>query len=91
MHDPISATTQHYWLTQGMARALGVNLSAAIHAGGLTRPALDTLVARCQACGHAADCLPWLGRNATGAEALPTYCENRVRLDALRRRMVAQR
>lgn len=91
MHDPNMATTQHYWLTQGMARALGVNLSGAIHTGGLSRSGLDDLVARCQACGHAADCLPWLGRNAVGAAALPTYCENRVPLDALRRRMAPQR
>ena len=91
MHDPNMATTQHYWLTQGMARALGVNLSAAIHTGGLSRSALDGLVARCQACGHAADCLPWLGRNAGRAAALPTYCENRVPLDALRRRLAPQR
>ncbi|MBI1218910.1 MAG: hypothetical protein GC186_10210 [Rhodobacteraceae bacterium] len=85
------ATTQHYWLTQGMARALGVNLSAAIHAGILSRADLDTLVARCQDCGHASDCLLWLGRNASGAPALPGYCENRVPLEALRRRVALPR
>lgn len=76
---------QHYWLTQGMARTVGVNLCAAITAGALSRGGLETLVARCEACGRQADCMAWLGRTAC-AEAPPSYCANRQPLTELRLR-----
>ncbi len=84
-----SSVLQHYWLTQGMARALGVNLCAAIAAGALKRSVLDDLVARCEACKRQAECLPWLGRNAMGAADLPEYCANRQALLALKPRVEA--
>lgn len=85
--DGGTAETRHYWLTQGMARAQGVNLCAAIACGALSRDGLDRLVESCAACGRQAECLPWLGRNAAIAEAPPGYCANRAALALLRRRM----
>jgi hypothetical protein len=78
--------TTPYWLTRGMARALGVNLSSALAAGALGRDGLEELVLRCAACGRQAECMPWLGQNAAHAETLPDYCALKAPLEALRRR-----
>lgn len=76
-----------YWLTRGMARALGVDLSAAIAAGVLSRDGLDALVLSCSGCRRQAECMPWLGQHAAHAEALPEYCALKAPLEALQRQM----
>ena len=75
---------RNYWLTQGMARSIGVNLSGAISEGWMTRDDLGVMVVRCRMCGRAAQCTSWLGRNGAGAEALPDFCANKTDLEALR-------
>lgn len=74
---------QHYWLTQGMARAVGVNLSRAISDGNLTRDHLRVMVVRCRMCGRADKCMDWLGRSGGGADHLPRYCANKRDLESL--------
>lgn len=80
------AATRAYWLTQGMARALGINLSTAIRSGGLSRAGLERLVDRCAQCPHAGECLGWLAHPQGQAPTLPDYCPNRAALGALRPR-----
>lgn len=76
--------TQSYWLTQGMARALGVNLSSGVLEGWLKRSELDSMVLRCQLCGCRARCTQWLAVNGAGATSLPDYCANKAELESLR-------
>lgn len=70
-----------YGLTQGMARAAGVNLNAAVFDGWFRRDELDQLVERCDRCGLTAKCSSWLSnmRSAT----LPDYCRNKSDIEAL--------
>ena len=75
-----------YWLTQGMARVMGISLSSAIRCGALSRERLDAMVERCAQCAHAADCLGWLAGQQGGQTAPPDYCANRSALAALRPR-----
>lgn len=70
-------------LTRGMARVLGVDLTAAVMDGWLTREELAQLVDRCQACDRSADCVGWLGQ-VSKAASLPPYCANKQALEALR-------
>ena len=70
-----------YWLTHGMARAVGVNLAGAVIEGWLTRRDLARLVTRCQTCGRSHDCQLWL---ATARSApLPEFCGNKADIEAL--------
>ncbi len=68
-------------LTQGMARAVGVNLPAAVIEGWLTRSELARLVGRCQTCGQSARCLRWLA--AAHRPPLPDYCPNKPEIESL--------
>ncbi len=65
---------EHYWLTRGMARALGLSLSGALRDKRLTGDDLSLMVARCVACGRKADCTQWLAHHGAGAPDLPGYC-----------------
>ena len=77
---------QRYWLASGMARALGVNLPAAIRAGALSHERLDAMVAACGGCGREGQCLAWLATTPS-ATAAPAYCAIGADLAALGRRM----
>jgi hypothetical protein len=65
---------EHYWLTQSMARALGLSISGALRDERLTHDDLSLIVARCVACGRKADCTQWLAHHGAGAPDLPEYC-----------------
>lgn len=71
-----------WWLTRGMARISGVNLPQLAAEGWLPRSKLETLTARCAACGRGRDCEPWLARSGQ-AKALPNFCPNREAIEAL--------
>jgi hypothetical protein len=70
-----------YWLTQGMARIAGVNLTSAVVEGWLTRPELATLVGRCQKCGLSQRCMGWMAEPQR--PPLPDYCRNKGEIEAL--------
>ncbi|EEW24537.1 DUF6455 family protein [Rhodobacter ferrooxidans] len=71
-----------WWLTHGMARAVGVSLPHAVTEGWLTRTELARLVGRCQSCDKSEVCTGWLARSAS-AEALPGFCTNKAEIEAL--------
>lgn len=75
---------RHYWLTQGMARAIDVNISEAIQAGAITHEDLGIMVVRCRMCNRAAQCTGWLGQHGAGAAELPGFCANKTDLETLR-------
>lgn len=75
--------TRAYWLTQGMARVLGISLSSAIRSGALSHDGLEAMVDRCGHCAHADACLGWLARQQGEVGTAPDYCANRAALAAL--------
>lgn len=73
---------QAWFLTQGMARSVGVNLPQAVVDGWLTRGELAELVDRCHRCGKATTCAGWLAHPGIRGE-LPGYCRNKDGIEAL--------
>lgn len=82
---PMGDMRQHFWLTQDMAKALGVDLVAAFRAGRITQAGYAGMVTRCRHCSDPAGCRRWLGRHETrgSATAPPAYCENIDFLESL--------
>lgn len=72
-----------WWLTHGMARAVGVNLPRAVIEGWLTRRELASLVNRCQACACSESCTSWLALAERDEGALPGFCCNKADIEAL--------
>ena len=69
--------------TRAMARAVGLDLTAAVVDGWLSRAELDALISRCASCGRSGDCDRFLSDARAGA-ALPPYCANNAALEVLR-------
>ncbi|WP_146010270.1 DUF6455 family protein [Acidimangrovimonas sediminis] len=78
-----SPVERGYWMTQGMARVAGVNLTQALLDGWLDRAELETMVGRCGACRRCEACTAWLAR-AVPTVAPPEFCGNRGGLERLR-------
>ncbi len=68
--------------TQGMARAVGVDLPDAVLDGWLTRGELARLVDRCEHCAATEACTGWLSHSRK-AGALPGFCRNKDEIEAL--------
>lgn len=66
----------HFWLTTGMARAVGVDLSEAIHQGLLTRSDYAEMVTQCRKCEFAT-CGDWLDAQWDGPVDAPKECRNK--------------
>ncbi|WP_139229854.1 DUF6455 family protein [Litoreibacter janthinus] len=73
---PMGDSRTHFWLTTGMARAVGVDLSAAIHQGLLTRSDYAEMVNECRKCEFA-DCRAWLDEQWDGPVEAPKACRNK--------------
>lgn len=74
----------HLYLTRGMARRHGVNLSEAMHQGFLTRADFAAMIDRCRACpGSPADCRDFQ-EDHQNARAAPDWCANGPVLEGLR-------
>ena len=71
-----------WWLTRGMARIAGVNLTQAVIDGWLDREELATLVTSCQTCPKGAQCDQWLAQSG-GKTRLPEFCANKAAIEAL--------
>lgn len=65
----------HFWITRGMARRMGVNLTQAMHDGCLTQADFAEMVARCRGCSGAAGCLAFLSEPGAQGSA-PDWCYN---------------
>lgn len=66
--------SRHFWLSQGMARTLGVDLNGALRDGRLARNDYADAIGQCCTCPHVRTCMGWLARQGAGAEAAPGYC-----------------
>lgn len=71
-----------WWLTRGMARISGVNLSQAVVEGWLSREELAGIVARCTGCAASSGCDRWLAQSGK-ATAMPEFCPNKATIEAL--------
>lgn len=74
----------HFYLMRAMARRHGVDLSAAMQAGILSRADFAAMIVRCRDCtGAPGDCREHAEDEAEGAAA-PPWCANAGILDGLR-------
>lgn len=85
MFGPASAE-RHFWLTQGMARTAGVNLTEAIAGGRITRADLADMVVRCAACEYPERCVRWMAEGTHLDANPPAYCLNHEAIAALKSR-----
>lgn len=76
--------SRHFWQTQGMARAVGVNLNSALKSGQLRRRDYAQTIAECCNCAHYQPCLSWLARNGAEATRPPAFCALSDLLEELR-------
>lgn len=83
--NPPGDPTRHFWLTQGVARALGLRFTEAILSGRITENGFAELVAACCHCPHGDACIEWLGRNGARSRVAPRFCRNGTALEALSR------
>jgi hypothetical protein len=82
----LPAAERHFWLTQGMARTAGVNLTEAIAGGRMTRPDLADMVVRCASCEFSERCVRWMAEGTHLGADPPAYCLNHEPISALRAR-----
>jgi hypothetical protein len=75
----------HFWLTRGMARRLGVNLTEALQQGVITRGDYADLLARCRACADTQACIEFLAEHPDRAAAPPEGCLEADVLNELRK------
>lgn len=74
----------HYWLTLGMARAVGVSLTDALYEGQISRRQYADIVTRCRLCEWNCGCTEWLARQTDIADEVPESCVNHDTFVALR-------
>ncbi|SMX31831.1 DUF6455 family protein [Actibacterium lipolyticum] len=79
-----SKLSLHFWLTQSMARTIGVNLHQALVRGQFARSDYTQTIAECMACAQTEKCVPWLAKQGAGADHLPDYCALKSTLEALK-------
>jgi hypothetical protein len=83
----VTAAERHFWLTQGMARTAGVNLTEAIAGGRITRADLADMVVRCSGCEYPERCVRWMADGRHLGENPPAYCLNHEVITAIRSRV----
>lgn len=66
----------HFWITRGMARRMGVNLTEAMHDGFLTQADFATMITRCRGCEGADGCMAFLSAHASERGSAPDWCKN---------------
>lgn len=64
----------HFWITRGMARRLGINLTEAMQQGRLSHADLAEMVALCRGCPGAQGCLSFLSDRPDRVGAAPDWC-----------------
>lgn len=79
-----SKAETHFWLTQGMAKAIGVSITDQIARGNLSRAEFQDMVVRCGACEFPERCVRWMAEGQHRNEPPPGYCLNHERLEQLK-------
>lgn len=84
--SPLGTARDHFWLTLGMARSLGVNLTDALQRGDLGRGDYADLVTQCRGCDAARACVVWMGQQTDIAARAPDFCANQAAYGGLQDR-----
>lgn len=71
-----------WWLTRGMARTSGVNLSTDVLEGWLQRNELLGQILCCAACCRNRECEAWFSRSGSACR-IPEFCPNKTDIEAL--------
>jgi len=79
-----TAAERHFWLTQGMARTAGVNITEEIARGNLTREGFAEMVMRCASCEYPERCVRWMAEGQHLGEDPPGYCLNHEQIQTLK-------
>lgn len=66
----------HFFITRGVAKALGLNLGDALRTGQLEPDTYARMVARCRGCARVGACQQWLADSSVPHQAPPEYCQN---------------
>lgn len=66
----------HFWITRGMARRMGVNLTEAMHDGLLTQADFAAMITRCRGCTGAEGCMAYLSDKSASPGSTPDWCKN---------------
>ncbi|MFC3613968.1 DUF6455 family protein [Lutimaribacter marinistellae] len=80
----LGAIDHHFFLTRGVARAMGISLTDAMAQGRLTAEGYADMVARCRGSDCAGNCQLWLAHQAAQAKEAPRDCVNADALNRLR-------
>jgi hypothetical protein len=78
-----TAAERSFWLTQGMAKMVGVSLTDAMAVGALAREDFADMVVRCGACEFSERCVRWMAEGGPGDGDPPGYCLNHEVIEAL--------
>lgn len=81
---PLGETRTHYWLTQDMAKAVGVDLCDAFNGEELTQRDYADLVQSCRGCTCVKACQDWLDRLDPSERPAPGFCRNQALWEKLR-------
>lgn len=74
---PLGDIERHFWLSQSVARTIGINLSEAMAENRLTPKDYTTMITRCRAQGCQDACQRWLAAQTTETpNGPPEYCAN---------------
>lgn len=76
--------SRHFWLTQGMARSVGINLNEALQSAVLRRDEYAQAIALCCDCGKTQQCVGWMAQQGAGARDVPSFCPIGEMLEKLR-------
>ena len=74
MH-PMGEVQRHFWLTLGVAKACGVDLSLAMREGVLSPEAYAATITACRNCTDPTACEHWL-EQVDAVAVPPEFCEN---------------
>jgi len=74
----------HFWITRGVARRLGVNLSEAMHDGLISQADFAEMITRCRGCDKAEGCLVAISERGGVSGAVPDWCRNAAILSELK-------
>lgn len=74
---------RHADLVDRMAETLGVDLAEEMLRGNLPPQDMRSTVMRCMGCREAGACAAWLDAHEGGADATPSFCRNKERLEGL--------
>lgn len=81
-----STAEQHFWLTQGMARTVGVNITEEIATGRFRREDFAQMVVQCGACEFPERCVRWMAEGPHPGEGPPSFCLNHETIETLKSR-----